>query len=69
MKLNNRQISKQVIFALEFVNILNSDGGLPCKNASSVFLFSGHGELETGLLSVLLYKTEVEVEEKRKKWH
>ena len=42
--------NKQVFFSLEFVNILLQIEAKALKNASSLLLFSGHSELENGLL-------------------
>ena len=51
--MNNRQSNKQVFFLLEFVNTFASDGSYTksVKNATSLILFSGHSELETGLFN------------------
>ena len=49
--MQNRQSNKQVFFSLEFLNILLQMEANAVKNASSLLLFSGHSELETGLLS------------------
>ena len=51
--MNNRQSNKQVFFLLEFVNTFASDRSYTksVKNATSLFLFSGHCELETGLFN------------------
>ena len=53
MKFENthRQSNKEVFFSLE--NIFTSNEAQPIKNASSLFLFSVHSELETGLLPQL----------------
>ena len=50
--MNNRQSNKQV-FLLEFVNTFASDGSYTksVKNVTSLLLFSGHSELETGLFN------------------
>ena len=50
LNIHNRQSNKQVFFSLEFVNILLQIEAKPVKNASSLLQFSGHSELETGLL-------------------
>ena len=48
--IHKRQSNKQVFFSLEFVNILLQIEAKAVKNASSLLKFSGHSELENGLL-------------------
>ena len=50
MNIHHRQSNKQVFFSLEFVNILLQMEAKAVKNASSLLEFSGHSELENGLL-------------------
>ena len=52
--IHNRQSNKQLFFSLEFVNILLQMEAKDVKNASSLLHFSGHSELETGLLTGFL---------------
>ena len=51
--IHNRQSIKQVFFSLEFVNILLQIEAKAVKNASSLLKFSGHSELENGLLTAV----------------
>ena len=48
--MHNRQSNNQVFFPLEFVNKLLQMEAKPVKNVSLLLQFSGHSELETGLL-------------------
>ena len=54
MNIHNRQSNKQVFFSLEFVNILLQMEVKAVQNASSLLYFSGHSELENGLLSLTI---------------
>lgn len=56
--MKKRQSNKRVFILLEFVDIFTSDGSYTksAKNVTSLLLFSGHCELETGLFNA--WKTQ-----------
>ena len=56
--MHNRQSNKQVFFLLEFVNILLQMDAKAVKNAPSLFQFSSHSELETGLFFQISFGSE-----------